>query len=137
MTNFQSGGEVESNKCACWLCCVLSSLCLSLSASNFADQRISKKYLQNLIVINIITCLHCMYRASYCNVYMNQQDAQLLTNNLYSSLFCCTCFGRTIRPSSGAPSSKLYHAFGTFVQASLTATWLFLQACLTATWVFL
>ena len=55
---------------------------------------------------------------------MNQQDAKLLTNNLYFSLFCSTCFGRTIRPSSGAPSSKLYHAFGTFVQASLAATWL-------------
>ena len=34
------------------------------------------------------------------------------------------CFGRTIRPSSGAPSSKLYHAFGTFMQASLAAVWL-------------
>ena len=53
---------------------------------------------------------------------MNQQDAQLLTNNLYFSLFCSTCFGRTIRPSSGAPSSKLHHAFGTLVQASLTST---------------
>ena len=28
-----------------------------------------------------------MYRASYCNVWMNQQDAQLLTNNLYFSYF--------------------------------------------------
>ena len=53
---------------------------------------------------------------------MNQQDAQLLTNNLYFSLFCYTCFGRTIRPSSGAPSSKLYHAFGTFVQTIPTTT---------------
>ena len=34
---------------------------------------------------------------------------------------------RTItRPSSGASSSKLYHAFGMFVQVSLTATWLVL-----------
>ena len=57
-----------------------------------------------------------------CTVYMNQQDAQLLTNNLYFSLFCSTCSGRTIRPSSAAPSSELYHAFGTFVQASLAAT---------------
>ena len=39
-------------------------------------------------------------------------------------LFCSTCFGRTIRPSSGALSSRLYHAVGTFVQASLAATWL-------------
>ena len=31
---------------------------------------------------------------------------------------------RTITsPSSGAPSSKLYHVFGKFVQASLAATW--------------
>ena len=37
---------------------------------------------------------------------------------------CSTCFGRTICPSSGAPSNKLYNAFGTFVQASLAATWL-------------
>ena len=28
------------------------------------------------------------------------------------------------RPSSGALSIKLYHAVGTFVQASLAATWL-------------
>ena len=62
------------------------------------------------------------YMSGY--VQMNQQDAQLLTNNLYFSLFYSTCFGRTIGPSSGAPSSKLYHAFGTFVQASLAATWL-------------
>ena len=33
---------------------------------------------------------------------------------------------RTItRPSSGAPSSKLYHVFGTFVPASLAAMWLY------------
>ena len=56
---------------------------------------------------------------------MNQQDAQLLANNLYFSLFCSTCLGRTIRPSSGAPSSKLCHVFCTFVQASLVATWLY------------
>ena len=53
-----------------------------------------------------------MLRASHCNVRINQQDAQILTNNLYFSLFCSTCFGRAIRPSSGAPSGKLYHAFG-------------------------
>ena len=55
---------------------------------------------------------------------MNQRDAQILINDLYFSLFCATCFGRTICPSAGAPYSKLYHAFGTFVQASLAATWL-------------
>ena len=35
---------------------------------------------------------------------------------------------RTITcPSSGTPYSKLYHAFGTIVQASLAATWLCIQ----------
>ena len=65
-----------------------------------------------------------LYRASCCNVQMNQQAAPLLTSNLYFSLFCSTCFERTNRSSSGAPSSKLYHAFGTLVQARLTARWL-------------
>ena len=63
-----------------------------------------------------------MYRASYCNVWINQQDAQILINDIYFSLFGSTCFGRTTRPSSGTPSGKLHHAFGTLVQASLTAT---------------
>ena len=63
-----------------------------------------------------------MQCASYCDGQMNQQDEQILTYNLYLLFsLCSTCFGRTIRPSSGAPSSKLYHAFGTFVQASLAA----------------
>ena len=63
-----------------------------------------------------------MHRASYWNVQINQQDAQILRNYLYFSLFGSTCFGTITCPSSGAPSSKLYHAFGTFVQASLAAT---------------
>ena len=51
---------------------------------------------------------------------MNQQDAQILTNNLYFTVFnCSTSFGRSIFPSSGALSSKLYHTVGTFVQAIL------------------
>ena len=56
------------------------------------------------------------------NVYKNQQDAQIL-QILFILLFftCCTCFGRTTRPSSGALSSELYHVVGTFVQASLAA----------------
>ena len=33
-------------------------------------------------------------------------------------------FRTIIRPSLGAQSSKLYHAFGTFVQKSLAAMWL-------------
>ena len=66
-----------------------------------------------------------MHRASYCNGQLNQQDAQIFTYNLYLLfLLCSTCFGRTIRPPSGASSSELYHAFGTFVQASLAATWM-------------
>ena len=54
---------------------------------------------------------------------MNQQDTQILINNLYFSLFLAysTSFGRTTRPSSGALSSKLYHAIGTFVRAILAA----------------
>ena len=54
---------------------------------------------------------------------MNQQDAKILTNNLYyTAVTCSTCFGRNTRPSSGALFSELYHAVGTFVQASLAAT---------------
>ena len=54
---------------------------------------------------------------------MNQQDAQILTNNLYFTVFTySTCFGRTTRPPSGALSSKLYHTVGTFVQMCLAAT---------------
>jgi hypothetical protein len=34
---------------------------------------------------------------------------------IFIFLLCSTCFGRTTRPSSGAPSSKLYHTIGTFV----------------------
>ena len=42
---------------------------------------------------------------------MNQQDAQIRTNNLYFTVSACsTCFGRTTRPSSGALPSKLYHS---------------------------
>ena len=37
--------------------------------------------------------LLCMHRASYCSVYINQRDAQILTNNIYFSLFGSTCFG--------------------------------------------
>ena len=34
-----------------------------------------------------------MYRPSYCNVQIKQRDATLLMNDLYYSLFGCTCFG--------------------------------------------
>ena len=41
---------------------------------------------------------------------------------IFHCFTCSTCFGRTTRPSSGALCSELYHAFRTFVQASLAAT---------------
>ena len=61
---------------------------------------------------------------------MNQQDAQIPANNLFYYFIllfftCSTCFGRITLPSSGALSSKLYHAVGTFVRASPVATWLY------------
>ena len=48
------------------------------------------------------------------------------TNSYKCSIFCIVWLYmfRTITCSSSrAPSSKLYHAFGTFVQASLAAAW--------------
>ena len=37
-----------------------------------------------------------MYRASYCNVYTNQRDAQIILNSLYFSLDGSTCFGLSL-----------------------------------------
>jgi hypothetical protein len=37
-----------------------------------------------------------MYRASYCNGYINQRDAQNLVNSLYFSLDGSTCFGLSL-----------------------------------------
>ena len=50
-------------------------------------------------------------------------------HNFLQIIFIFPCFALHVSDvlsvhHQGAPSSKLYHAFGTFVQASLTATWL-------------
>ena len=54
-----------------------------------------------------------MYRASYCNVYINQRDAQILVNNLYFFVNGFYMFRTIISPSSGATFTKLYSAIGT------------------------
>ena len=55
-------------------------------------------------------------------------DIPARCTNSYKKIFIfhylLNFFGRPTRPSSGEPSSKLYHAFGTFLQANLAATWL-------------
>ena len=38
----------------------------------------------------------CMYCASYCNVYINQRDAQILVNNLYFFVIGSTYFGLSL-----------------------------------------
>ena len=54
-----------------------------------------------------------MCRASYCNVYINQRDAQILVNNLYFLVKWLYTFRTIISPSSGAIFNKLYSAIGT------------------------
>ena len=54
-----------------------------------------------------------MYRASYCNVYINQRDAQILVNNLYFFIKWLYMFRAIISPSSGTTFNKLYSATGT------------------------
>ena len=54
-----------------------------------------------------------MHRASYCNVYINQRDAQILVNNLYFFVKWLYMFRTIISPSSGATFNKLYTAIGT------------------------
>ena len=49
-----------------------------------------------------------MYRASYCNVYINQRDAQILVNSVYFFVKWLYMFGTIIIPSSGATFNKLY-----------------------------
>ena len=54
---------------------------------------------------------HCMYHEPYCNVYINQRDAQILVNSL--NLFFVKwlyMFQTIISPSSGATFNKLYRA---------------------------
>jgi hypothetical protein len=55
----------------------------------------------------------CMYRASYCNVYINQRDAQILVNGLYFFVKWLYVFRNIISPSSGATFNKLYSEIGT------------------------
>ena len=43
-----------------------------------------------------------MYRASYCNAYINQRDAQILVNYLYFFVNWLYIFRTLISPSSGA-----------------------------------
>ena len=49
-----------------------------------------------------------MCRASYCNVYINQRDAQILVNKLYFFVKWLYMYLTTISPSSGATFIKLY-----------------------------
>ena len=49
-----------------------------------------------------------MYRASYCNVYINQRDAQILVNILYFFVNWLYMFRTIISPLSGAIFNKLY-----------------------------
>ena len=55
----------------------------------------------------------CMYRASYCIVYINQRDAQVFVINLYLFFNCLYMFRTIISPSWGATFNKLYSAIGT------------------------
>ena len=64
-----------------------------------------------------------MYHASYCNVCINQQNAQILVNNLCFSVNRLYMFRAIISSSSGATFNKLYSAIGTFVPVSLAAVW--------------
>ena len=59
-----------------------------------------------------VTIWRCMYRASYCNVYINQRDIQILGNNLYFFVKWLYMFRTIISPSSGATFNKLYNAIG-------------------------
>ena len=59
-----------------------------------------------------------MYRASYCDMYINQRDAQILANSLYSFVKWLYMFRTIISPSSGATFNKLY---STFVPVRLVA----------------
>ena len=54
-----------------------------------------------------------MYRASYCNVYINHRDAQILVNSPYFFVKWLYMFRTIISPSSGATFNKLYNAVGT------------------------
>ena len=65
-----------------------------------------------------------MYHASYCNVYINQWDAQILVNNLYFFVKWLYMFRTIISPSSRASFNKLYSAIGTFMPVHLTAVWI-------------
>ena len=55
-----------------------------------------------------------MYRASYCNAYINQRDAQILVNSLYFFVKRLYMFRTIISPSSGATFNKLYSAIVTY-----------------------
>ena len=63
-----------------------------------------------------------MYRPSYCNVHINQRDAQNLVNNLYFFVKWLYMFRTIISSSSGVAFNKLYSAIGTFVLARRTGT---------------
>jgi hypothetical protein len=54
-----------------------------------------------------------MYRASFCIVYINRRDAQILVNSLYFFVKWLYMFRTIISPSSGATFNKLYSAIGT------------------------
>ena len=51
---------------------------------------------QNRFISYCQAVRRCMYRASYCNVYINIRDAQIIVNNLYFSLNGSTCFGLSL-----------------------------------------
>ena len=73
-----------------------------------------------------VMCRHwCQFQITYRQTCADKPTR--CTDSYKWSLFFIVClymFRIITCPSSGAPSSKLYHAFGTFVQASLAATWL-------------
>ena len=65
-----------------------------------------------------------MYRASYCNVYINQRDAQILMNNLYFFVKWLYMFRTILVHHNEQHFNKLYSAIGTFVPVRLVGVWL-------------
>ena len=48
----------------------------------------------------------CMYRASYCNLYINQRDAQILVNSLYFFVKLLYMFRTIISPKHVEPFTE-------------------------------
>ena len=76
------------------------SSCLNIYCSTL-PRRIDTPYLFiNVLKLKwkklAITIWRCMYRASYCNVYIDQRDAKLFWIVFIFSLNCSTCFGLSL-----------------------------------------